>query len=159
MYLLILPIDPVVCSVLALGVKLIHETDIVDGLLSKIFYGNSGNQRYSQWLKKKLDRLTESEVAELGRKVYRCNRRSCDVKISISENSIFKRMKTDLQTALSVSGIPVKYAADTLGPSRSTVSNWYRQIRELVRIFALLKRRILLVVKVSLWKLKNLYLV
>ena len=79
-------------------------------------------------------------TAYLDKKVYRCYRRSCEIKISIFERSIFKRMKTDLQTALSIiyewsSGIPVKYAADTLGLTRSTVSNWYRQIRGLVRIF------------------------
>lgn len=61
------PADPLVCPVLALGLKLIHENDIgAGGNSSKIFYGTCGNTRYSIWMKSKLDALEDAEIAELG---------------------------------------------------------------------------------------------
>lgn len=51
---------------LALGLKLIHETDIGrTNAPSKIFYGTCGNIRYSQWLKSMLERINNLEQSLL----------------------------------------------------------------------------------------------
>lgn len=60
------PIDPLICPVLALGLKLIHESDIVEGVPSKIFYGSCGEHRFSQWLKRRMEEMTPEEISELG---------------------------------------------------------------------------------------------
>lgn len=60
------PTDPLICPVLALGLKIIHETDFNSGRPSKIFYGPCGNERYINWLARLMRRLRPSEIAELG---------------------------------------------------------------------------------------------
>ena len=60
------PVDPLICPVLALGLKLISESDFDSGKPSKIFYGPCGNQRFSMWLTRALNRMTDEEIAELG---------------------------------------------------------------------------------------------
>lgn len=60
------PVDPLICPVLALGLKLISESDFESGKPSKIFYGPCGNQRFSMWLTRALNRMTDEEIAELG---------------------------------------------------------------------------------------------
>ena len=72
----------------------------------------------------------------LDTKVYKCNKRTCKVKMSIFTKSIFARMRVSLEMALSIIyewtlQTPVTIVARTCSLSPSTVSIWYQQIGKL----------------------------
>lgn len=53
------PKDPLICSVLAIGLKLCTETDTFDGRIFKVFPSSTSDNSFSLWIRKTADKLAE----------------------------------------------------------------------------------------------------